>query len=292
MYQQLEDAIPYRDSKHLLWIPLGVLLLILIGVSVPIEIVLFLIPTGDPNQRLTLSRLIAQILIVMVALYLIRRISKVTPQNLGFTKNQVITGALAGSFAGFLAISAVAFLIWLLGGVSVSSNFQSSQLPALLLGLGFFLVQGPFEEILFRGYLMPHFSKAKGILFSFVVSSLMFALLHGLNPGITVVPAINLVLAGLVFASIFYNWGSLWIAGFAHAVWNFSQGLIYGSLVSGLTMQGSVLTSVPIPGKDFISGGNFGFEGSLVTSALGVILIVIFGMMAKKKHNAGELAAS
>ncbi len=104
-----------------------------------------------------------------------------------------------------------------------------------------------------------------------------------MNPGMTVTPVVNLMIVSVVFSLVYYNRGSLWIAGFAHAIWNYSQGVIYGSLISGILVEGSVMTLIPIDGKVMLSGGNFGFEGSIVTSIVGVILIVVFSLIAKKK---------
>lgn len=110
-----------------------------------------------------------------------------------------------------------------------------------------------------------------------------------MNPGMTVMPLVNLMIASVVFSLVYYNWGSLWIAGFAHAVWNYSQGLLYGFLISGISVKGGVMTSLPIAGKELLSGGKFGFEGSIITSTVGVLLIAVLSLIAKnrsrEKHN-------
>ncbi len=77
--------------------------------------------------------------------------------------------------------------------------------------------------------------------------------------------------------------GSLWLVGFVHGVWNYSQGFIYGSLVSGQNIEQGILKATPVENMTLISGGNFGFEGGLVTSAIGVALIIFLILRAKKQ---------
>ncbi len=93
---------------------------------------------------------------------------------------------------------------------------------------------------------MPHFSKKIGIVWSILVTSVLFTILHALNPGMTAMPVINLMIASVVFSLIYYTSGSLWLTGFAHGVWNFSQGLFYGSLVSGIGLGETVLQTKPV----------------------------------------------
>ena len=60
-----------------------------------------------------------------------------------------------------------------------------------------------------------------------------------------------------------------------------------GSYVSGIPTIYSIFFSVPIEGKDLISGGEFGFEASIVETILelGVSLFVIYLI---KKEKEGE----
>ncbi len=146
-----------------------------------------------------------------------------------------------------------------------------------------FLFQSTFEEFVYRSYLIPHLAKKFGALWAIFGTAVLFVILHASNAGMGVIPVINLFLAGAVFGLVYYNWGSLWMCGFAHALWNFSQGMIFGSLVSGNAVSTAVLKATPTSGMELISGGNFGFEGSLITSLLGIIISVLLIIRANKK---------
>lgn len=215
------------------------------------------------------------ILNVVLALLVISKIGKIKLVDLGFQLKGAFIKSLIGAITGFLAISLVAMTIKLLGGVTISYNFKTEYIMGLLLGLIMFSFQGTYEEIIYRGYLFPHFSKSMGTIFAILTSSVLFTLLHALNPGMQIMPIINLFVASVVFSLVYFIWGNMWVSGFAHAIWNYSQGCIYGSLVSGIHLNNSIMVSTPKENMTLLSGGNFGFEGSIVTTILGLILIIM-----------------
>jgi hypothetical protein len=57
-----------------------------------------------------------------------------------------------------------------------------------------------------------------------------------------------------------------------HLTWNFFQGPIFGFEVSGIESESIINQSVT--GSDYITGGEFGFEGSLLATALIIVLIL------------------
>ena len=68
--------------------------------------------------------------------------------------------------------------------------------------------------------------------------------------------------------------GSLWMPVGLHLAWNFMQGCLFGFDVSGIPMSSLITTETK--GAVVISGGSFGAEGSLITSVilvLGIIMI-------------------
>ena len=60
-----------------------------------------------------------------------------------------------------------------------------------------------------------------------------------------------------------------------------------GSYVSGIPTIYSIFFSVPIEGKDLISGGEFGFEASIVETML-ELSISLFVIYLIKKEKKGE----
>lgn len=289
MYEKHEKAIKTDSKWRLIALPLVLSIVIMVAISGLLQVAGTAIfgapPEGVPINR---NSLLEMMITVIIALLLITSLSKVSLADLGFIREGAVSNALKGAGAGVLAISVVSGIVYATGAASVEYVFQMSYVPAILLGLIFFLFQGPLEEIIYRAYLMPHFSKAMGVPASIVLTSLLFTLLHALNPGITVMPIINLTVASVVFSLVYYLTGNMWLTGGAHALWNFCQGILYGTQVSGLTLKETVLHTISDPNMVLINGGHFGFEGGVVTTVVGLILIAVLGYLAKRKHQAGR----
>jgi len=193
---------------------------------------------------------------------------------------EYLVGALAGFgvFAGAVAICVLTGTLTLSG---VSPDFQL--LPWLLI-LGGFLIQGLSEELLCRGLLMLSIARAgvaKGrknaVLLGVLLNAALFAALHLANPGIAPLALVNLFLFG-VFASFTFLWrGNIWAVAALHSLWNFTQGNVFGVLVSGGSFGVSLFTSVSSPAGTLVNGGSFGLEGGLAVTAvltLGTVFVV------------------
>ncbi|UJF31286.1 CPBP family intramembrane glutamic endopeptidase [Paenibacillus hexagrammi] len=199
-----------------------------------------------------------------------------------------------GFAAGVILISLSCGLIWISRGVKLHAVeggvlFSSD----MLWGVFLFICVGINEEMFARGYLQGLVNHRFGPRTGIAVSSLVFALLHAFNPGMwnNPLPVLNLLLAGLLFGVSREASGGLWMPIAMHFSWNFFQGNVYGFLVSG-TQTKSVF-HIQQQGPDWISGGAFGAEGSLITS-----MVLIGGILAirayyrKQSHYSSRLYTS
>ncbi len=281
IYQQRENAIPFDTTKRLIIIPLILMAFVVFLPDVIGGIAELLMETPE-GQLVSLPMTFGMVVAVFASVFLMTKFGKITIGDLGLGASKAFAKVLTGIISGFIAISLVALIINVLGGANTTYNFKSEYTSTLAIGLVYFAFQGTYEELVYRSYLMPHFSKKMGIVWSILITSVLFTLLHALNPGMTVIPVVNLMLASVVFSLVYYVSGSLWLVGFAHGVWNYSQGFIYGSLVSGNHIEQSVLKATPAENMTLISGGDFGFEGGLITSAIGVVIIIVLITKARK----------
>jgi membrane protease YdiL (CAAX protease family) len=142
----------------------------------------------------------------------------------------------------------------------------------VLLALGF-LIQGGTEEWIVRGYIFHSLRERWRWWGAALGSSLLFSLLHARNPGISWVALANIVVAGFILAELVERTGSLWAATIAHGAWNFIMACLLSLPVSGFRIFH--LLDLSIEGPPLVTGGLFGPEGSLVVTALGLILAVI-----------------
>ncbi len=279
-FEKRENAIKFNSKKRLIAIPLLVFLLIIIFNQIFLGVFSILLPA---KNFISLGTTINMILTVVFSLFVITKFSKIKLIDLGLTKKNAFRMILIGAVSGLVTLSLVTFLINLLNGGTTSYNFKIEYLQALLTGLIFFIFQGTYEELIFRAYFMPHFSKVMGVKAAIILLSLLFTLLHGLNPGMSLLPIINLFLASLVFSLAYYKTANLWLVGLAHGIWNYAQGFIYGTSVSGEGLEKSLFKTVPNSSNPLISGEIFGFEGSIVTTGLAILLII--GLLLSIKRN-------
>ena len=147
----------------------------------------------------------------------------------------------------------------------------------------FYLVAAIIEEITFRGYILNNLLiSMKNKYIALLISALLFALVHGLNPNLSLLSIVNLVIAGLALGISYIHTKNLWFPIFLHVSWNYFQGPIYGFEVSG-TNAPSII-SQEIIGKDIITGGNFGFEGSIILTFILIGMIFLVDKIYKKQN--------
>ena len=77
---------------------------------------------------------------------------------------------------------------------------------------------------------------------------------------------------------------TVWGVAGIHGAWNFAQGNLFGILVSGQQSGTSLMTFLPQGNQDWLSGGSFGIEGSIMTSLELLLLIVYLGYKLKKEN--------
>jgi hypothetical protein len=155
-----------------------------------------------------------------------------------------------------------------------------------LLSLLSYFVQGPAEEVLFRGWLLGVIGARYRPWIGVLVSSLVFSLLHAGSHGITLLGFLNLFLFGVFAAFYALAEGGLWGIGAWHAVWNWAMGDLLGFAVDGTPHPG-LLSSVRADGPDTITGGAFGLEGGLMCTA---VFLTAIGIIAMRTRRSGEAA--
>jgi len=206
------------------------------------------------------------------------------------TKNALIKygrGFLLGAamFGGAVGILAAT------GGISFEQGDPTQQgltaLGGVFVVLIGWIVQGGAEEVLFRGWVLPVLGARYRPWIGLLISSLFFALLHGLNPGLSVLAIINLVLFG-VFAGLYaMREGSLWGISALHSVWNWVQGNFFGFEVSGTNASSGTLLNLKETGADWLTGGTFGPEGGLAVTIIFLIAITVIVFWRSKETAEG-----
>jgi membrane protease YdiL (CAAX protease family) len=126
------------------------------------------------------------------------------------------------------------------------------------------------EEMLFRGYAFQVFMAAVGPFAAILPTAVLFGFMHASNPGFTLLAGINTVLWGVLLGYSFLRSGDLWLPIGLHFGWNWTLPLL-GVNLSGLTMG---ITGYTMRWRigGLWSGGAYGIEGGLLTTAIVIAL--------------------
>ncbi|EUB40184.1 CPBP family intramembrane glutamic endopeptidase [Fusobacterium sp. CM1] len=285
-FQSYVDNIQEKNKFKLLLIPILVVIFIIVINQL---LILPLMPIFNDSLEEIFSfsgtsNLVDEAFCLFLSIFLMTKISKLKIEQLGFTKDNIVFSYLKGALFGTLQIFTVFFIIFGLKAIDV---YYVGNISILLLIKVFiiFIFQALLEEILFRGYLMPFFSKVIGIKFTIILLSFLFTCIHLFNPNLDIIGLANVFLAGVTFSLIYYYTGNLWLVGAMHTLWNFILGFIVGSQISGIITYNSVFFSIPVENKDLISGGVFGFEASIVTTIVELTISLFVIYLIKKEKN-------
>lgn len=158
-----------------------------------------------------------------------------------------------------------------------------------------FVCVGISEEALARGYLLKNvaegldspFGTKAALVLAWLVSSMVFGILHAFNPNASAVSTFNIFLAGLLLGLGYVLTGQLAIPIGLHVTWNLFQGSVYGFPVSGIAFP-TEFVSIDQGGSVLVTGGPFGPEAGLV--GVGAMIfgsLLILGWVRLRK---GELS--
>ena len=214
-----------------------------------------------------------------------RKIEKRPIRTLGFYRENFLSNLLKGFGLG-LAL----FLLTLLGLVALGQyRFESIHLNPYSLAfvvftIPFWILQGTAEEVVARAWLLPQLASRTNLKLAVLISSLFFTLLHMGNSGLTPLSLVNLFLFGVAMSLYLLKTDTVWGVAGIHGAWNFAQGNLFGVLVSGQSSGTSIMKFTPQGNQDWLSGGSFGIEGSIVSSIILFLLIVYLAYQLKKEN--------
>ena len=181
---------------------------------------------------------------------------------------------LSGIALGMSLITLVVGGMALMGAVSIHGLAQSQNLSSGLSRAAFlFLTAALFEEIVFRGYPFQRLVDAFGARGAILLLSALFGAVHLGNPGSTALSTANTVLAGVLLAIAYLKTRGLWLPWGLHWSWNYFLGPVFALPVSGGKFE-PALFRVTVAGPEWLSGGNYGPEGSIVLTIVCTAAII------------------
>ncbi len=224
----------------------------------------------------------------IAAYYVFRKyLDKKAIDNFGYKSNTHIKDSIIGFLIGASFITVCFIFLYFIGSLYISSyNFNISE---QLLYIIFFIIAAANEEIIFRGYVLDKLLEKGNKFVALFSSSVIFAIFHAMNPNITWLAFINLILAGMFLGSFYLYKRNLYLPTFLHFAWNYFQGPVYGFGVSGLKFNG-ILQHNFVEKTSILTGDGFGLEGSIVTTIIMILftsgVVIFFSRNNKSRQNA------
>jgi len=189
-----------------------------------------------------------------------------------------------GSALGWAGMVACVLPIALIGGLVVTFFTTQRQFALILLDLAILAVAALAEEVAFRGYPFQRLIEATNPTTATLAISVLFGLIHLGNPGATTASTLVTIFAGWLLAVAYLRTRALWVGWGFHFSWNATMGILFGLPISGITNFSPVVASNTV-GPLWITGGDYGPEGSLVCAVVIIVLIfVMFSATRDLKH--------
>lgn len=211
----------------------------------------------------------------------------VLPAKKGGLRGNTLLQLLLGFLAG-MALNGFCALIAALHG---DLKFTVGKFDVVYMVAAVILVaiQSSTEELIFRNYVFQAINRRFGFASAVVWNSIVFAMMHGANPGIGPLPIIDLLVWSVFCSFVLYYFDGLWFIMMVHTAWNYTQNILLGLPNSGLVSERSFLHLEAASGSIFYDF-NFGIEGGL-TSILefAILSILIYFLVKRKKQTAEEL---
>ena len=204
---------------------------------------------------------------VVVVVAFRRLVDRQTVTSLGFSLEGKLVDTAVGAAIGVLLMAAGTGILVATGTVTVDA--MAAHLPTMVAYLVLFFIAALNEELIFRGYVLTNLMGSCNKYLALLLSAIPFAIIHFTPSSVQLVPALNLLLAGLFLGVYVMHRRNLWFPIAMHVTWNFFQGPVFGFNVSGYDLSGVFKTT--IAGHPLLTGGDFGFEGSVVCTGLLVV---------------------
>lgn len=185
-----------------------------------------------------------------------------------------------GLLMGFTLQSLTILVMYLNGNYSIAAINPVSY---ILIPFAIMFTVAIIEEILVRGIIFRIIEEKLGTYISLAISSILFGAFHLINPNGTLISSICITTAGFLLGVAFIYSRNLWMPIALHFAWNFTQSGIYGAITSGNAKTNNLIEA-KIQGPEFITGGEFGPEGSIQAILFCALGTIIFMVLSHKNN--------
>lgn len=225
------------------------------------------------------------VIILFLFIFWVKVIEKNALSSLGFVKRNWLKYLGWGIMFSLVQMGVIALVYQVSGIGSFELNELSLEPILFILGLfPFWLLQGGTEEVATRGWLLTRIAARTNLPLAIAISSSLFGFLHLGNSGVTFLSVLNIILDGVLAGLLLIYTDSIWLVVAQHGTWNYLQGNLLGFQVSGTGADVSIFSFTMGSGPDWLTGGEFGAEGSIITTLVLLLSLVIVYCLGERKE--------
>jgi len=237
----------------------------------------------NKDYRNLIKGIIASSAVISTYIYFFRKYERREIKE--FSSKGIAKYLLSGTMIGVVLQSLTMLVIVLNGGFEIVSVNPISN---VIIPFTIAFTVAVFEEILIRGIIFRIIEEQLGSYISLLISAIIFGALHLLNPNSTLISGVCVgIEAGLLLGAAYIYTRNLWFPIAIHFAWNFMQSGIFGAITSGNEKTSSLLT-IKLTGNSFITGGEFGPEGTIQGLIFCVLASIVLLQMSKHKLVSGK----
>jgi membrane protease YdiL (CAAX protease family) len=248
------------------------------AITTPLKLIVPNVPESEfLSWTHTLMWVVGNVALIVAGLILLRFFDRrpLSLLGIGFSRGWAYE-FVGGLVAGVVVTGVLAAILVATGSVSMKLTPDlGASLGALPFFLTLFTLAAALEEFVFRGYPLQALGEGSRNWIAGLFLCVLFTLAHADNPDVTMIGIANIFLAGVILVILYYQTRRLWLPITFHLSWNLAQSWLWGFDVSGIKIENQLFVTTPT-GPDLLTGGEFGLEGSILSTILFVAVSLWF----------------
>ncbi len=222
---------------------------------------------------------------IIVAIIFVKIESNRGVETLGITKK--VGHIFVGALISLISLSVILAILFGLGQIKFNGLSSNADYFMIALFVGGFLVYSTAEEVMCRGFIETRLHSRFNINVCVWVSFFAFCLPHiphlfedGWKFG--AVGLVNLLLISYIFSLLLDEFDNVYACSGFHAFWYILCYSVIGDNLSGTPSSTSILSFSSKFG--LLTGGEFGLQASVVTTAILALLLVVLITLVNLKE--------
>lgn len=239
----------------------------------------------DKSARIVWPQLLAAAICFLAYRFFVHRIER--RPMIEFGRKGALRELGGGLLLGTILASSL-FALLAMSGAYRLDGFDGMSLE-IVRRSGTAILAGFLEEMVLRGIVFAILEHSLGSGLGVAGSAILFGLLHLPSEGATVLGIVTTIAGGVTLAAAYMATRRLWLPIGIHIAWNLTVGQIFSAAVSGHGSEPGLLRG-RLTGPDWLTGGPFGVEGSVLSLLVDAVASALLLWLARRRGNMVGLA--